>query len=192
MSKTKNTFRTSGLQNLNNSYRSNCSPATTETLKKKRGRPKGKSEKKDTSTQIMNRMMEETGELPHEFLLRVMRGEIEVSIPIQIEVKDENGKKTGEKITEWVKQIPDLAMRVDAAKAAAPFYAPKLAAMNIDINQQNNVTLTSITLVKKDIKQVDGEELPNIIDVKTAEDVFVNQKFMDKLLIKKAVEHSES
>lgn len=194
MSKQRNMFRASGLENLDKSYRSNVSPATKEALnEKKRGRKGNKEGKakgtKDTSTLIMKRMMEETGELPHEFLLRVMRGEIEVSVPIQVDVKDENGKRTGEKVTEWVKQVPDLAMRVDAAKAAAPFYAPKLAAMNIDITQQNNVTLTSITLIKKDTQQVEGEVLPNVIDVQSKEDALVNQKFMDKLLIKKAVEH---
>ena len=43
-----------------------------------------------------------TGELPHEFLLRVSRGE-----PI-------DGKK------------PKPSERIDAAKAAAPYFAPKL------------------------------------------------------------------
>lgn len=47
----------------------------------------------------------ETGELPHEFLLRVCRGE----------------KVFGEK------DAPDLNARIAAAKAAAPFYAPRLS-----------------------------------------------------------------
>jgi hypothetical protein len=47
------------------------------------------------------------GELPHEFLLRISRGE-----PIE-------GHK------------PTFSERVDAAKVAAPYYAPKLASMTV-------------------------------------------------------------
>lgn len=43
-----------------------------------------------------------SGELPHQFLLRIMRG-------------DKIGTET-----------PSLATRIDAAKAAGPYYAPRL------------------------------------------------------------------
>lgn len=49
-----------------------------------------------------------TGELPHEVLLRVSRGETI------------DGYK------------PSFAERMDAAKAAAPYYAPKLAATTLE------------------------------------------------------------
>lgn len=49
-----------------------------------------------------------TGELPHEFLLRVSRGE-----------------KVGD-------YEPTFAERIDAAKACAQFFAPKLTAAQVD------------------------------------------------------------
>lgn len=49
-----------------------------------------------------------TGELPHEFMLRVMRGE------------------------EIDGHTPEFKDRMDAAKAAAPYFAPRLASTNID------------------------------------------------------------
>jgi len=49
-----------------------------------------------------------TGELPHEFLLRVSRGE------------EVDGHK------------PSFSERVDAAKVAAPYFAPRLASMAVE------------------------------------------------------------
>lgn len=56
-----------------------------------------------------------SGELPHEFLLRVARGE-----------------KVGGK-------LPALALRLDAAKAAAPYFAPKLSYTEAVIDEQNDL-----------------------------------------------------
>lgn len=53
------------------------------------------------------------GELPHEWLLRVMRNE----------------EIDGEK--------PVLAQRIDAAKAAAPYFAPRLAQSQVDLGPTN-------------------------------------------------------
>lgn len=55
-----------------------------------------------------------TGMLPHEFLLKISRG----------------GRIDGKK--------PDLAMRISCAKAAAPYYAPKLSAVELikDLNDE--------------------------------------------------------
>lgn len=50
---------------------------------------------------------EATGQLPHEFLLAVVRGE---------------------KMGKWT---PKPAQRIDAAKAAAPYFAPKMAAAEL-------------------------------------------------------------
>ena len=55
------------------------------------------------------------GELPHVFLLRVMRGE-----PISQFFYDQDGFIVEKK---W---LPSAEERVDAAKAAAPYHAPKL------------------------------------------------------------------
>lgn len=68
-----------------------------------RGRPPGSTNK---MTNEARAKAQETGELPHEFLLRVMRGEeIDGSLP---EFKD----------------------RMAAAVAAAPYYAPKLSSVD--------------------------------------------------------------
>ena len=65
-----------------------------------------------------------TGELPHEFLLRVSRGG-----PITDVVAREG-------IYEAVERTPTFAERVDAAKAAAPFYAPKLASVAAQVETE--------------------------------------------------------
>ena len=70
------------------------------------GRPKGSANK---ANKLAIEKAREGGELPHEFLLRIARGE---SID-------------GE--------APSLTMRVDAAKAAAPYFAPKLAQVTQEI-----------------------------------------------------------
>lgn len=62
-----------------------------------------------------------TGEMPHMFLLRIMRGEV-VSTDV---MNPETGQLTK------VYQVPDLPMRMDAAKAAAPFFVPKLQAVEV-------------------------------------------------------------
>ncbi|HJX17774.1 MAG TPA: hypothetical protein VJ437_06210 [Acidiferrobacterales bacterium] len=65
-------------------------------------------------SQVAREKAARTGELPHEFLLQVMRGH----------------KITGHK--------PTFSERMDAAKAAAPYYAPRLAAVAANVNQTND------------------------------------------------------
>lgn len=68
-------------------------------------------------------------DLPHEFLLKVARG-LPVSQKRQVTVYHESGPKAGQiKCKEWREEIvyPNLQTRMDAAKTAAPYYAPKLA-----------------------------------------------------------------
>lgn len=62
-----------------------------------------------------------SGILPHEFLLSLARGEIQST-----QVMD---PESGEITLKY--EIPDLPMRVDAAKAAAPYYAPKLSTVEL-------------------------------------------------------------
>lgn len=62
-----------------------------------------------------------TGELPHEFLLRVARGEViyrDFIDPV-------SGSKT------QVQEHYDLPVRIDAAKAAAPYFAPKISTVEV-------------------------------------------------------------
>jgi hypothetical protein len=62
-----------------------------------------------------------TGILPHEFLLSVARGE-----PVTKRTVD---PITGELIQS--QQYPDLPTRIDAAKAAAPYFAPKISTVEV-------------------------------------------------------------
>lgn len=73
----------------------------------------------------LRRMARQTGELPHEFLLRVTRGEV---IEQQVPVLGEPGVFTTELL------VPDLPMRIDAAKSCAPFFAPKLSVQAVDVS----------------------------------------------------------
>lgn len=78
------------------------------------------------------------GLLPHEWLLKVVRGE-----PIeQHYVVDVLDKKSGVIIGQEVQSkmvYPSLDMRADAAKAAAPYYAPRLATQVITLRGREDV-----------------------------------------------------
>ena len=92
-------------------------------VKKKMGRPKGRL---STVTNKAREAAMAIGLLPHEWLLKVSRGE-----PIEqcrwAIAYDKNGRETSrELITEMIYPDPDL--RIECAKAAAPYYAPRLAA----------------------------------------------------------------
>lgn len=101
------------------------------TKKQPKGRPK---QKKPAVTRprprqkIMSEMYAEAkkaGLLPHEWLLKVSRGE---PIPhMQWHIKyDKKGEEISRELVE-IAVYADFATRIDAAKAAAPFFAPKLA-----------------------------------------------------------------
>jgi len=77
----------------------------------------GAGRKTGTVNRLSQKAREEaakTGDLPHEFLLQVMRG----------------NRIAGHK--------PTFAERMDAAKAAAPYYAPRLAAVAANVNPTND------------------------------------------------------
>lgn len=79
------------------------------------------------------------GKLPHEILLEVARGK---PMTIKRLVITYHGKAAGpdlagkEKSRQWVDEeyYPTFAEIIDAAKAAAPYFAPKLAAQLISAN----------------------------------------------------------
>lgn len=77
-----------------------------------------------------------TGLLPHEWLLKVARGE-----PIPHKqwkvVYDKKGNELSRELVE-VEVYADFATRIDAAKAAAPYYAPRLATQQVKVEQQAN------------------------------------------------------
>jgi len=72
------------------------------------------------------------GKLPHEWLLDIMRGE-----PVKQKVWDiQRDPQTGLEIGRKLKEdtvYPDIDTRVDAAKACAPFFAPKLATQQVSL-----------------------------------------------------------
>lgn len=79
----------------------------------------------------------ETGVLPHEWLLSVMRGD-----PIQqkrlVIIYHKTGPKKGEeKSREWIDETvyADFPTRIQAAKDCAPYYAPKLATQVLKIGE---------------------------------------------------------
>lgn len=72
----------------------------------------------------IRRMARDSGQLPHEFLLQMSRGEPVETYTQSPEDPDVLIKRT---------VVPDLAMRVDAAKACANYFAPKLSIQQVDM-----------------------------------------------------------
>tara|TARA_R110000868_G_scaffold71284_1_gene208962 strand:- start:582 stop:962 length:381 start_codon:yes stop_codon:yes gene_type:complete len=90
------------------------------------GRPKGALSK---VTAKSKQVAQETGLLPHEWLLAVSRGEGIVHKRWVVK-HDTKGKEVSRDLVEEV-IYADFPTRIDASKAAAPFYAPKLAAQTV-------------------------------------------------------------
>ena len=98
---------------------------------KKRGRPLG-SGIADKQERVA--LAEALGLLPHDFLLSVMNGN-----PVQHLKKN---KETGK-----VKEItvyPNFRTRMDAAKYAAPFFAPKLLSKDVSKTEESIVDILKI------------------------------------------------
>jgi hypothetical protein len=93
------------------------------------GRPKGALSK---VTAKAKQAAMETGLLPHEWLLMVSRGEGIKHKRWVIKYDAKGNEKSRDLVEEEV--YPDLPMRQDSAKAAAPYYAPRLAAQTVDMN----------------------------------------------------------
>jgi hypothetical protein len=93
------------------------------------GRPVGA---KQIVSELARKEAAKDGLLPHEWLLKIARGE---PIP-QTSWKDILDKRGNfvrkELVTEEV--YPPLDMRTDCAKAAAPYYAPRLATQLVTLN----------------------------------------------------------
>ena len=75
------------------------------------------------------------GLLPHEWLTRVMRGAPIKQRRLKITYYEEGPKAGQVRYKDWLEEnvYPDIGMRIDCAKAAAPYYAPKLSAQAIDL-----------------------------------------------------------
>ena len=92
------------------------------------GRPKG------SVTKVTAKAREaamETGLLPHEWLLKVSRGEGIRHKRWVVKFDTKGNEKSRDLVEEEV--YADFPTRVDAAKAASPYYAPRLAAQTVAV-----------------------------------------------------------
>ena len=114
-----------------------------------RGGPgRGQGRKPGSVTRLSKEAIDaakETGMLPHEWLLSVSRGE-----PIEQkrwrDVLDAEGNVIDrEVVTEVV--YADFGTRMDAAKAAAPFYAPRLATQTVSVQGGNEAVAAALTAI---------------------------------------------
>lgn len=102
------------------------------------GRPKGSVQK---ITAKAREEAEQSGLLPHAWLLAVARGEPVPHKRWKI-TYDKSGNETRRQlVTEEF--YADFPMRIDAAKAAAPYYSPRLATQTVTID--GNLGLTKLT-----------------------------------------------
>jgi hypothetical protein len=79
-----------------------------------------------------------SGILPHEFLLNICRGEVVIEKYV-----DEYG------VLQEREVYPDIGMRIDAAKAAAPFFAPKLSVQQVDMSASADLEHLSVDELKR-------------------------------------------
>lgn len=86
----------------------------------------------------IRQMARMSGQLPHEFLLHVCRGEVVVE-----KYLDDEG------LVQEREVYPDIGMRIDAAKAAAPFFAPKLSVQQVDMSASADLEHLSVEELKR-------------------------------------------
>lgn len=121
----------------------------TKTLPKKKPRKKAKPK---TILQEARARAAETGDLPHEWLLKVSRGEPIIQRRLIIEYHKAGPKKGEELSRSWIEEeiYPSFDTRVDAAKASAPFYAPRLATQTMQFGKETteNIVKALATLAE--------------------------------------------
>jgi hypothetical protein len=119
------------------------------------------------------------GVLPHEFLHRIAAG---LGIPQKrvTSVPDGRGGYRDEVVEEtaW----PSLPMRIDAAKAAAPYYAPRLTSQQVDIK----ATLDPTNLSDEELRRQLNEALAKLPQEHAA-DVAANVKAVQDAKEREAV-----
>lgn len=95
-----------------------------DTKPKRRGRPEGSTNR---YTKQAIEQAKATGLLPHEILLSMARGEPQTEFLVD--------SVTG-KVVEQLVSL-DIEQRKDAAKAAAPYYAPKISTVEVIRNVED-------------------------------------------------------
>lgn len=125
-----------------------------------KGRPKGKQQTVTTQARLE---AASSGLLPHEWLLKVCRGESILHKRWKVKYHAKTGEELSRELIEE-EYYPDFPMRVDAAKAAAPYYMPKLATQTVKVD--GNIGLTKLTddeLKEELLKLV--KEVPELLDL---------------------------
>ncbi len=104
----------------------------------------GDGEKRPTSKAALAaaKLAKDSGLLPHEWLLSVARGEAVKHKQWKI-VYDKNGQEKSRELVE-VEYYADFSTRVDAAKAAAPYYAPRLASQVLNVKGGNEAVANAL------------------------------------------------
>lgn len=94
--------------------------------------------------------------LPHEILLRAANGESFKFKKLHITYYGRGPNKGQEKHREWVEEEhwPSYSEQIDAAKAAAPYYAPRLASQTIGTDEKTAEALA-------EVMQQLSKQLPN-------------------------------
>lgn len=104
------------------------------------GRKVGSGRKIGDSARLTNETREaamRSGMLPHEWLLKVSRGEPITHTYVNV-VTDDHGNIIAKNII-TDEHYATWAERIDCAKAAAGYYAPKLAAQMVQVNEDKSV-----------------------------------------------------
>lgn len=87
----------------------------------------------------------QSGLLPHEWLLAVSRGDA-IAHRRVVTKTDRNGKVLSKELVED-EVYADFPTRVECARAAAPFYAPKLATQIINVKGGNEAVAAALMQV---------------------------------------------
>lgn len=96
--------------------------------------------------------------MPHEILLRAANGEAFTQRRLYPSCHQEgySAEEGAEKDSEWVEEVyyPSVTEQLDAAKTAAPYYAPRLSAQAISQGKETTEALRGVLLQL-------GEKLPS-------------------------------
>jgi hypothetical protein len=100
------------------------------------GARKGAGRPKASKTKLIEQsksrtIADETGLLPHEWLLKISRGEPVTHVRWVVKHDVAGNERSRILVTEQI--YADFPTRIDAAKAIAPFYAPKLTSTKTQI-----------------------------------------------------------
>lgn len=84
--------------------------------------------------------------LPHEILLKAANGECFKQKKLEITYYKTGANKGHEKSRKWIEEDywPTVPEQIDAAKAAAPYFAPRLATQTVKTDETTAEALTAV------------------------------------------------